>query len=189
MTEDELRQFHPWYSKSKKTITINLDNRAIVYFKGLSEETGVPYQTLINLYLVQCAEERSVQCLYSKKNFRIVSKGMKISQTTLQQIIAAVHKMYIQQYENNLKKVYLYGSYARGDFNDSSDIDITAIVDGERRELQEKLKAIWDDTADLGYENDIIISPSVIPYKEFEDYKNILPYYMNIEQEGIEING
>lgn len=119
----------------------------------------------------------------------IKDTDMKVSHNTLQQIISAVREMYLEQYKNNLKKIYLYGSYARGDSDDSSDIDITAIVEGDRRELQDKLKAIWDDAADLGYENDIIISPSVIPYKEFEEYKDILPYYMNILKEGIEVHG
>lgn len=42
----------------KKPVTINLDDGAINYFKELSNETGIPYQNLINLYLVQCAEEK-----------------------------------------------------------------------------------------------------------------------------------
>ena len=40
----------------KKQITINIDVEAIAYFKAQSEATGIPYQTLINLYLVDCAE-------------------------------------------------------------------------------------------------------------------------------------
>lgn len=43
--------------KKKKTITINLDNSVLSYFKNLAEETGIAYQNLINLYLVQCAKE------------------------------------------------------------------------------------------------------------------------------------
>lgn len=58
MSEKELGQFHPWYSRQKKSISINIDVEAIEYFKGLSSDTGVPYQTLINMYLVQCKEER-----------------------------------------------------------------------------------------------------------------------------------
>ena len=58
MTQEELKEFRPWAKRNKKPVTINLDNRVIVYFKGLSDETGVPYQTLMNLYLVQCTEER-----------------------------------------------------------------------------------------------------------------------------------
>lgn len=41
--------------KSKKVITIRIDDEVIDYFKSLSEEMGMPYQTLINLYLKDCA--------------------------------------------------------------------------------------------------------------------------------------
>ena len=44
--------------RKRKAITINLDSGAIEYFKELSKDTGVPYQTLINMYLVQCAKEK-----------------------------------------------------------------------------------------------------------------------------------
>ena len=44
--------------KNKKPVTINLDTGAITYFKELAEETGIAYQNLINLYLVQCAQEK-----------------------------------------------------------------------------------------------------------------------------------
>lgn len=38
----------------KKQVTINLDENIIIYFKEKSESTGIPYQTLINLYLKDC---------------------------------------------------------------------------------------------------------------------------------------
>ena len=44
--------------KAKKPVTINLDSGAVAYFKALAEETGISYQNLINLYLVQCAKEK-----------------------------------------------------------------------------------------------------------------------------------
>ena len=44
----------------KRQITIRLDQATIEYFKGLAEKSGVPYQTLINLYLRDCAETRRV---------------------------------------------------------------------------------------------------------------------------------
>ena len=67
-------------------------------------------------------------------------------------------------------------------------VDIVAIVDGEREELQQHLKAIWDKVADISLEYDTVVSPTVIPQKEFENYKDILPYYKNIEKEGIKIS-
>ena len=45
---------NPYFKKLKKTITINIDEDIIEYFKAQSEESGVPYQTLINLYLADC---------------------------------------------------------------------------------------------------------------------------------------
>ncbi len=44
------------YVKNKKLITIRLDDEAIKYFKNLSAETDLPYQTLINFYLTDCAK-------------------------------------------------------------------------------------------------------------------------------------
>ena len=47
---------NPYAKKLKKQITIRIDEDAIDYFKSLSEDIGVPYQSLINLYLKDCAE-------------------------------------------------------------------------------------------------------------------------------------
>jgi predicted DNA binding CopG/RHH family protein len=46
---------NPYAAQLKKSITIRLDSDSIGYFKGLSEEVGIPYQSLINLYLKDCA--------------------------------------------------------------------------------------------------------------------------------------
>ena len=46
---------NPYASQLKKQITIRLDEDAITYFKAVSEEVGIPYQSLINLYLRDCA--------------------------------------------------------------------------------------------------------------------------------------
>lgn len=46
---------NPYAPRLKKQITINIDADTIAYFKRQSEQTGVPYQTLINLYLSDCA--------------------------------------------------------------------------------------------------------------------------------------
>lgn len=47
---------NPYSSKLKKQITINIDCSVIDYFKAQSDETGIPYQTLINLYLKDCVQ-------------------------------------------------------------------------------------------------------------------------------------
>lgn len=46
---------NPYASQLKKQVTIRLDEESIAYFKSLSDEVGIPYQSLINLYLRDCA--------------------------------------------------------------------------------------------------------------------------------------
>ena len=46
---------NPYASQLKKPVTIRLDQDSITYFKAMSEEIGIPYQSLINLYLKECA--------------------------------------------------------------------------------------------------------------------------------------
>ena len=45
---------NPYAQKLKQQITININKEVLEYFKNMAEETGIPYQTLINLYLLDC---------------------------------------------------------------------------------------------------------------------------------------
>ena len=105
----------------------------------------------------------------------------------LNNISEQIKECYKSVYGDDIVEVILYGSYARGDYTQDSDIDIVAIVKGDRLHLQEKLKTVWDMSAEIGLENDVIVSPMVIPYDEFLKYREILPYYRNIFKEGKKI--
>ncbi|MCI8891817.1 MAG: nucleotidyltransferase domain-containing protein [Eubacterium sp.] len=96
-------------------------------------------------------------------------------------------QIYSTVFGNDIVKILLYGSYARGDFREGSDIDIAAIVMGNRKELQDGLKEIWNLSEELEVEYGVIVSPTVIPYEEFEKFKTDLPYYRNILKEGVDI--
>ena len=48
---------NPYAKRLKKQLTIRLDEKTIEYFRSLAEESGIPYQSLINLYLRECAAE------------------------------------------------------------------------------------------------------------------------------------
>ena len=49
---------NPYAKKLKQQITINLDSGVINYFKEMSANSGIPYQTLINLYLADCVKNK-----------------------------------------------------------------------------------------------------------------------------------
>ena len=107
------------------------------------------------------------------------------SKNELDIILREIADAYRSVYGNDLVKVLMYGSYARGDFDTDSDVDIAAIVKGERKKLQDDLKKIWEISSNLELEYETIVSPTVIPFDEYEKYREDIPYYRNIESEGV----
>ena len=61
---------NPYARRLKKSVTIRLDEATIAYFKGLADDTGVPYQTLINLYLRDCAAHGRKLSMHWRKESR-----------------------------------------------------------------------------------------------------------------------
>lgn len=49
---------NPFSKSAKKAITMNINVTTIQYFKDMSEETGIPYQTIMNYYLDECVKEK-----------------------------------------------------------------------------------------------------------------------------------
>lgn len=105
----------------------------------------------------------------------------------LNNILREIRKIYENVYGDKLVKVVLYGSYARGDFDSESDIDVAGIVKNNRLDTQKSEKLLWNLTNDIDLEYNVVTSPVAIPYDEYEKYLKTMPYYENIEKEGIEI--
>ena len=123
----------------------------------------------------------------SSEKYLLIRRVGIVNNDILRDILCSIKQGYKQVYGEDIMDIYLYGSYARGDYEQDSDIDFVAIVKGNRLDLQKKLKVMWDIAADLGLENDIVISPTVIPYNEFLQYQEKLPYYRNIIKEGVKV--
>ena len=49
---------NPYVGRMRRRVTMNIDGDTVDYFKGEAARTGVPYQTIMNLYLGQCAAEK-----------------------------------------------------------------------------------------------------------------------------------
>lgn len=85
---------------------------------------------------------------------------------------------------NRLKKVILYGSYARGDYDKNSDIDIMILTDFTDEEIAKYRMKIRELACELEAENDIIIFPLVRNIEKYNNRIDIVPFYMNIQKEG-----
>lgn len=86
---------------------------------------------------------------------------------------------------NMIKDAYLYGSYARGDYHDESDIDILLTVDLAPEEISRMRGHIGNITSELSLKHEITVSVTVKPLAQFQQYMDVLPYYRNVVKEGI----
>ena len=99
----------------------------------------------------------------------------------LQEFISEMEKLF----EISLKKIILYGSYARGDYKENSDMDImilTSLSDFEIKKYEEK---VYDIAFELGIKHSIMISINIKNEDHFNYWIGALPYYDNVQNEGI----
>ena len=89
---------------------------------------------------------------------------------------------------NTLDSVIVYGSYARGDYSEISDIDVMILV----TLTEEKIKKISDEISDMAFEYlmkfGVDISPVVTNIDHFNYWVDNLPYYRNIRDEGVRLS-
>ena len=90
---------------------------------------------------------------------------------------------------SKLRKVILYGSYARNKQNKDSDIDFFILVDDTEENLINNRYRIADIMTELSLSYDLLVSITEETYNRYIEYLDILPFYKNISKEGIEIYG
>ena len=83
----------------------------------------------------------------------------------------------------------MYGSYARGDFNLESDVDIMILLNCNQKEITQSRKEISRVASRIGLKNDIMISLLARNCDDFENEMEYQPFYQNIEREGLRIYG
>ena len=86
-----------------------------------------------------------------------------------------------------LDAVILYGSYARGDYDDESDIDIMIRINCPREKLSSYKQLFIRLASELSLQYGTEVSLTLTDSTTFDRYKKHLPFYENIESEGIKI--
>ena len=90
--------------------------------------------------------------------------------------------------DNKLSKVIVYGSYARGDYNASSDIDVMVLVKMSDEEIRAVKNEIYDIAFDIELSTGIEISPVIKNEEQYEYWVDTLPFYRNVREEGVVIS-
>lgn len=88
-------------------------------------------------------------------------------------------------YGTHLKSVILYGSYARGDNREDSDVDIMILVDLTEEAVQKSREQVSIYTFDFNMQYDTEIMPIVKEADHFRYWSKVSPFYKNIEEEGV----
>jgi predicted nucleotidyltransferase len=109
------------------------------------------------------------------------------TQSVLNEITGKVVQAAKDSLGDKLDKVILYGSYARGDYDDESDIDIMVLAAVSREELSAVDKQICKLLGYLGYDNDVILSIHVVDCTTFYQYMDVLPFYTNAMKDGVKL--
>lgn len=91
-------------------------------------------------------------------------------------------------YGDSLERILVYGSYARGDYKENSDIDVMILVDDGDDEIKKKFNDVCDLAFDYEMEYGIVISPLVKNIEHFMKWSEVLPFYRNVKQEGMAID-
>ncbi|MDD6812333.1 MAG: nucleotidyltransferase domain-containing protein [Lachnospiraceae bacterium] len=108
-----------------------------------------------------------------------------IIQDYMEQYISEIKKIY----GSHLRQVILYGSYARGDFRQDSDIDIMILLDLSDVELKAYGQQLSYMTYDFNLDNDLDIKSIAKSEEHFRRWIVNYPFYANIHKEGVVLYG
>lgn len=90
-------------------------------------------------------------------------------------------------YGSKLKSVILFGSCARGDFDEESDIDLMVLLDVPPLQIPAERKKMRKTADRLDLEYDCVISAAFQSYDEFETYRDASMFYTTVMKEGLKV--
>ncbi len=113
----------------------------------------------------------------SKEPLKLADVLDYIKRTTIKEVPAVM--------KNDCEQIILYGSCARGDYNENSDVDIAILTAGDRVENRKYDESLNEIATDIGIKTFAVVNFVCLPLKEFEEKKSWYPYFMNIAKEGV----
>lgn len=107
----------------------------------------------------------------------------------LNSMLTEFSKQVVEVFDDKLSEIILFGSYARGDYDSESDVDIMILMNISRDEehlySHQLVKIMENIYGVFGYS--LVLSPIVTSTDFFNEWKNHLPFYKNVISEGVKI--
>ena len=107
----------------------------------------------------------------------------------LEKILEAVKKATVKEipaiFDDDCRQIILYGSYARGDYTDDSDVDIAILTDSDRDQVKKYYPQVDYIATKIGIDTTAIVNYVCLPYEEYQEKKSWYPFFKNIEKDGV----
>lgn len=106
---------------------------------------------------------------------------------TIRKLLEQYTKELEKLYGLHLKSVILYGSYARGDYREDSDIDIMILLDLTDLDIKKYRHELSGLTYDFYLDYNLDIKPIAKSEEHFKKWSEVYPFYENINKEGVKL--
>lgn len=103
----------------------------------------------------------------------------------IEEIVTRFTKEAKKIYGTSLYDVILYGSCARGDYAEDSDIDVMILVDVAQEEIGKARRQIADISDQIDLEYDVVLAPMIQNYQLYQQYMSVSRFYQNVQREGV----
>lgn len=116
-------------------------------------------------------------------------KNIKKSDKELNVITDKIVSQILKDGKLKISSIILFGSYARGTADAESDIDIMILCDDDNKIVEERFMDVFHKVDKIAYEHDVMIQTDIKNKHFFDKWKDDLPYYRNIMEEGVVLYG
>ena len=107
------------------------------------------------------------------------------TKSELETVLSVTHNRLEKIFGDRLEKVLLYGSYARGDYNSESDIDVMALVNMPKEALYSYRRKVSDFSSEMDLRYNVLLSIKLQDTETFRRFQTVLPFYQNVLKEGV----
>jgi len=116
----------------------------------------------------------------------IIASSVKIKNRDIINILAEVTERMLMNFEDRLRRVILFGSYARNEADKESDVDILLLIDDDQKNIKHYHNLIVDIMVELSLKYNLVVSITEQEYKHYLKYVKFVPFYSNVNDEGVE---